>query len=113
MAFGGDTVTFISVTETGDPDDMGERPVTRMNVDVPGCLHRPLTAQETPEWLTDIATQIWQTTAPPQAAAIAANSTGEMRVNGVTYRIIGGAQPFKDFSPNIFVVTILSKIEAG
>jgi hypothetical protein len=110
MSFGSDTILFVTLTETGVPDAAGVMTFTRTPVAVPGCHHRPLSAAETPEWLTDIGTQVWKTTAPPQAAAIAAKSTGELVVGGVTYRIIGGAQPFKDFTPNVFKVTILSQL---
>lgn len=110
MAFGGQTVTFVTVTETGTVDGLGSPVLVRTNIDVPGCRHRPLSAAETPEWLTDIGTQIWNTTAPPEAAAIAAKSTGELIENGVTYRIIGGARPFTDMAGIPFKVSILSQI---
>jgi len=113
MAFGGQTVTFVTVAGTGVFDDFGSEVTTETEVPVAGCLHRPLSAQETPDWLTDIATQIWKTTAPPGTETIAAKSTGKLRENGRTFEIIGGAQPFTDMIGNQFKVTILSKIEAG
>jgi hypothetical protein len=113
MTFGAKTVIFVSRTGTGVFDEAGQEVMTTTEVPVTGCRHRPLNATETPEWLSDIATIIWKTTAPPQAAAIAATSTGQLKVDGVTYQIVGGAQPFDDFTASTFKVTILSKIEAG
>ena len=44
-----------------------------------------------------------------EAAAVAAKSTGKLKVGGVTFSIIGGALAFEDFS-DPFKVTILSEI---
>lgn len=112
MSFGSQMVTFITLTNTGDPGRLGTKTQTRTRVDVTGCRHRPLKPSETPEWLTNISTEPWKTTAPPEAAAIAAKSTGELEVDGVTYRIIGGARPFEDFA-DPFKVTIYSQIQEG
>lgn len=112
MSFGSQTVTFETLSDSGTPGKLGTKTQTPTGVDVTGCRHRPLSASETPEWLTNIATQVWKTTAPPEAAAIAAKSTGRLIVDDVTYQIIGGAQPFTDFTAAVFKVTILSKIEA-
>lgn len=111
MSFGPDTVTFVTLTDSGTAGKLGTKVQVPTEVDVEGCMHYPMSASETPEFLTDIGTQVWKTIAPPEAAAIAAKSTGQLKVNGVTYRIIGGAQPMTDFSPGVFVVQILSKLE--
>lgn len=110
MTFGSQTVTFITLAGTGTYDADGLEVTTETPVAVNGCRHRPLKADETPVNLTNLATQIWKTTAPPEAAAIAAKSTGRLTVDGVTYEIIGGAMPFEDFT-DPFKVTILSKID--
>lgn len=110
MSFGSQTVTFEMPSDTGTPGKLGTKAQAFTGTDVKGCRHRPLSATETPEWLTNIATQIWKTTAPPEAAAIAAKSTGRLKVDDVTYQIIGGARPFEDFT-DPFKVTILSKVE--
>lgn len=110
MSFGSQTVTFTTLVGTGVYDADGIEATTPTPVAVKGCRHRPLKAEETPVWLTNLATQIWKTTAPPEAAAVAAKSTGRLTVDGVTYEIIGGAQPFEDFT-SPFKVTILSKID--
>jgi hypothetical protein len=111
VSFGPKTVTFVTLTETGVPDAAGVMTLTPTLVDVEGCMHYPLSASETPVWLTDIGTQIWNTIAPPEAAAIAAKTKGQLKVDGVTYEIVAGAQPLTDFSPDVFVVQILSKIQ--
>lgn len=110
MSFGSQAVTFTTLVGTGVYDADGTEVTTPTPVTVPGCRHRPLKAEEMPVWLTNLATQVWKTTAPPEAAAVAAKSTGRLTVDGVTYEIIGGAQPFEDFS-SPFKVTILSKID--
>lgn len=113
MTFGSQTVTFITAVGTGVYDELGAETVTTTTVDVPGCHHRPLRADEMPEWLSNIATQVWKTTAPPAAAAIAAKSTGKLTVGGKTFQIIGGSQPFADFTVSPFKVTILSQIQTA
>lgn len=111
MSLGGQTVTFTTLTGTGVYDELGDEIMTESDVSVAGCLHEPMSASEMPEWLTNIATQVWITTAPPEAAAIAAKSTGVLEEGGVTYKIIGGAQPNPDFSGAVHNVTILSQIQ--
>jgi hypothetical protein len=111
-SFGSQTVGFVTITGTGVFDELGVEGKTETTVNITGCRHRPLQATETPEWLTDVGTQIWKTTAPPEAAAVAAKSTGLLIVDGVTYHIVGGAQPFEDFNDPI-KCTILSKIQAA
>lgn len=111
MTFGSQTVTFTTLVGTGVYDADGVEITTQVDVPVAGCRHRPLKADETPQYLTNLATQIWKTTAPPEAAAAAAKSTGRLTVDAVTYEILGGAQPFEDFT-DPFKCTILSKIEA-
>lgn len=107
--FGSQTVGFVTLVGTGVVDEYGYETKTETEVPVYGCRHRPLTAAEATEALGNVAHQVWKTTAPPEAAAIAAQSTGHLKVDGVTYFIIGGAQPFEDMS-DPFKVTILSEI---
>lgn len=108
--FGSQTVTFTMLVGTGVYDSDGLEGMTESTVSVAGCRHRPLKADEAPVDVTNLATQIWKTTAPPEAAAVAAKSNGRLTVDGVAYEILGGAQPFEDFS-GLFKVTILSKVE--
>jgi hypothetical protein len=109
MSFGNKTVSFVTLEHTGVYDDFGVEQVNEVPVSVTGCRHRPLSAAEATEALGNVAHQVWKTTAPPEAAAAAAKSTGHLTVDGVTYYIIGGAQPFEDMSAP-FKVTILSEI---
>lgn len=109
MTFGSQTVTFISLVGTGTYDDFGFEITTEAEVEVEGCRHRPLSAKEAAEAFGNVATQVWKTTAPPEAAAIAAASTGKLTEGGRTFHILGGAQPFEDFADE-FKVTILSEI---
>ncbi len=120
MSFGSQTVTFVALTDTGSADELGVKPQSESTVDAPGCRHRPLKADETPAWVTDISTQVWKTTVPigeyspslVTSILAAAKSTSVLRVNGVTYQIVGGAQPFQDFT-NPFKMTIHSQIKTG
>lgn len=109
MTFGSQTVTFVTLVGTGVYDDFGVELTTETAVAVEGCRHRPLSAAEATEALGNVAHQVWKTTAPPEAAAAAAKSTGHLTVDGVKYFIIGGAQAFEDMSAP-FKVTILSEI---
>jgi len=106
--FGTQTVGFVSLVGTGEFDDFGFEITTETEVPVYGCRHRPLSAKEAAEALGNVAEQIWKTTAPPEAAAIAAASTGKLKVDGKTYHILGGAQAFEDYV-DPFKVTILSE----
>jgi hypothetical protein len=107
VSFGGQTVGFVTVTRSGSPGYLGVKPETRSTTTVSGCRFRPLTSTETPESETDVATGVWKCTAPPEAAALAAKSTGELEVDGVTYRITGPVQPKYDMDGTVHHVTIL------
>jgi hypothetical protein len=122
--FGNQTVIFVAAavsTPGGAVGSLGEQvsgPAgslqTSIKTPVKNCRHRPLRDSETPQYLTDVATQVWKTTAPPDPAALAANPTGHLIVDGVTYKIVAGAQPFPDpQGGGIFKVTILSYVHVG
>lgn len=108
--FGSQTVAFVTVTGTGVFDDNGFETTTPTDVAVTGCRHRPLSAAEASELFGNVAKQVWKTTAPPEAAAIAAQSTGTLKEGGRTFHIVGGAQVFEDYS-DPFKCTILSEIQ--
>ena len=115
---GGDTVTFITLDRSGPPDAMGTVTPTRVRVDVQGCRHRPVqattpTQRETPVEITDVGVQVWQTHAPPVDAALNADLTGEMEVNGVTYQILGGPAKVTGDDGAVLFVKILSKVQEG
>lgn len=109
MSFGSQTVTFATLVGTGECDDFGVEQVEEVEVPVEGCRHRPLSAAEASAAFGNVARQVWKTTAPPEAAAIAAKSTGVLKEGGRSFAIIGGAQAFQDFS-DPFKVTIFSEI---
>ncbi len=108
MSFGGQTVTFVTVTETGAPGFLGVKEKQRTEVSVTGCHFRPF---KTTEVVTesDVATEIWKCTAPPGAAVIAAKSTGEVKHNGLTFQIDGPIQLKYDIGTQVHHVTIFCK----
>jgi len=109
VIFGGQTVTFVSFEDSGVPDALGRYAQVETTVDVAGCRHRPLTFKETAEYALDTATEFWRTTAPPEAAVLAAKPDGVVRVDGVTYQIIGGPRHHVDLDGSPFKVTLISK----
>jgi len=111
--FGSQTVTFVAVAQSGDPGYLGLKAKSRTETAVTGCLFEPVLSSETPDAQTNVATGIWLCTAPPVAASIAANSTGELKVGGVTYQIDGPAMPKFDRAGAIHKVLILCKRQVG
>ncbi len=109
MSFGSQTLTFVTLVGTGTYDEYGDEIVTETEVPVEGCRHRPLSAAEATELFGNTARQVWKSTCPPEAAAVAAKSTGKLKVDGTTFHIIGGATPFEDFDAP-FKVTIISEL---
>lgn len=109
--FGGQTLTIPVTTGTGTYDELGHEIVTTGSVEVGGCRHRPLSVSETPEWVTDVGTQVWKTTAPPDEAVLALGTESTLIVDGVTYQVIAGTQPFPDMNGDLFKCTILSKVQ--
>jgi hypothetical protein len=111
VTFGNQTVSFVTLTGTGVYDDYGNETTTSAEVAVAGCHHRPMSAAEAAEVGGNVATQVWMTTAPPEAAAVAAKSTGTLKEGERTFHILGGAQLFRDLS-DPFKCTILSEIQS-
>lgn len=109
MSFGSQTLAFVSLVGTGTYDDYGVEITTEAEVSVTGCRHRPLSAAEATEAFGNVARQVWKSTCPPEAAAVAAKSTGRIRVDGQVFHIIGGAQVFEDMT-DAFKCTILSEL---
>lgn len=112
MSFGGQTVTFVTFT-LGAADTLGVKPEIPAEIAVKGCRFRPLSASETAQAEVDVATQVWKCTAPPVPAALTADSTGYLKVDDVTYNIIGGAQPFTDMAGVPFKVTVLAQKQSA
>lgn len=109
MSFGGQTVTFVTITR-GTAGRFERAPV-RTPVDVPGCRFRPLgTSERVAE--TDLATEVWKCTAPPVAAVLAATATSELEYNGKTYHVTG-VEPFTDLAGQPFKVTVIAERYIG
>lgn len=113
LEFGKQTVTFVSVTDTGVPGYLGVKTQTRTETPVTGCRFRPFNVTETADSETDIATGIWKCTAPPVAAAVNATPGDEVKVDGVTYQIDGPVQPKRDPYGVLHHVTVMCKRQAG
>lgn len=111
MIFGSQIVYFVTRVGTGVFDEYGYETMTEAEVPVEGCYHQPMRAEEATQILGTVATQLWKTIAPPEAAAVAAKSTGTLKEGGRTFHIVGGAQPMRDFT-NPHHVTILSEIQS-
>lgn len=122
LSFGGDTITFTSFNPDpaqGFPDDLGTfSPLEGTPSVVPGCRHRPFRRSghgagaaraEYPEEGVGITTDWWQSTCPSSPAALAAKASDTITVNGVDYRILGDARPFRDIAGQVFKVTFLSE----
>ncbi|MBK8772560.1 MAG: hypothetical protein IPM06_19340 [Rhizobiales bacterium] len=108
MRFGGQTVTFVAVSDSGDPGFLGLKAQTRTETPVEGCHFRPLSAQESVD-VVDVSTSLWKATCPPVPAALAAEPDGELVVDGVTYQIVGPPMPKVDLSGETDHVTVVCK----
>lgn len=110
--FGNHTVLFVSFSD-GARGALGTYTQVETVETVHGCRHRPLTFKETAEYDVDVATEVWKTTAPPLPAVLNAKADGELRVNGIAYRVIGGPRPHADANGRPFKVTLISERKAG
>ncbi len=107
MNFGGQTVTIVTVTEDPTQRDRYNKPLkVRTEHPVKGCRFRPLDFSEQIE-LGDLTLQKYRLTAPPVAAIVNADAIDEVKVDGITYQIIGGMRVFPDMNGTLFKVTVL------
>lgn len=113
MIFGGQTVTFVSYADSGVANALGTYTQAETTTDVKNCRHRPLAFKETAQYDVDVATEMWKTTAPPEDAVLAARANDVIRVDGVTYQIIGGPRHHRDMDGSPYKVTIISKLQSG
>jgi hypothetical protein len=120
MSFGGQTITFVSFTDSGTPGALGTYTQVETTTSVTGCRHRPLAFEETAEYDVDIATELWRTTIPVgeyspelRAVVLAVKANDEIRVDGVSYKIIGGIRHHVDMAGNPFKATIISQRQTG
>jgi len=112
-SFGNQAVTFITVTRSGTTGYLGLKGESRSDDTVFGCHFRPASVSEEPEGTSDVATEIWKLTAPPEAGVLAANSTGELSYDGMTFRIDGPIMPKYNFDGTVHHVTIMAKRQVG
>ena len=119
--FGGQTVGFITVTETGTPGYLGVKEQVRTLVLAHKVRFRPLRTDEV-NGTTNVTTGMWKLTAPPSIAALAAKSTGEIVYDGTdspnlpdegvtehVFLIDGFNQPKPEMHGAIHHVTVLCK----
>jgi hypothetical protein len=119
MPFGSDTVRLITYVDGPIAGELGTFQQVPSYTDAPGCRHRPLTFTEKVEMNFDVATELWKSTVPIgeysgtlRNAILAAKPESEIEVDGTKYAIVGGVQPFKDFT-TWFKATIISKKQTG
>lgn len=122
MTLGGQTVALVAIASTGSPGYLGLKAASRTKTVVSGVHFRPFKTEETPDAETDVATEVWKLTAPPEAAVLAAKSTGELLYDGTSdpadveanrFSIIGPVQPKSDLSGVVDHVTIMCKRQVG
>lgn len=117
--FGTDVVT-VQIEGVVGYDGTGSALLGPIPTDVPGCRHRPLKTesargsgiarqQESTQIGVSVATEWWETTAPPAPAILALKPSDSLTVNEETYQIIAGIKPYRDGMGNIIKVSILSE----
>ena len=113
MTLGGQSVTFVAVTETGDAGYLGLKSKARGETVVAGCQFWPTASAETPDGQTDVATGMWRCIAPAVAAVLAATPGDELKYDGVTYQIVGPIMPKRDMAGELSHVTVMCKRQVG
>lgn len=125
MTFGGQAVAFVTVTRSGGPGYLGLRDESRSAVTVSGVRFRQFSSSEQPEAGSDSTAEVWKCTAPPDAAALAALSTGELIYDGTSsptipdvpdgtvFYIDGPVAPKFNLDGSVHHVTIMAKRWAG
>lgn len=108
-------MTFVSYTDAATPGQLGTYQQIETLTDAPNCHHRPLTYKESIELGYDVATELWKTTIPIgeytdalRQKIMDAQPDDAIRVDGRQYLIVGGVQPYKDFT-GWFKATVISK----
>lgn len=84
MTFGGQTVAFVTVTETGQIGWGGLKGKTWAVTPLGGCHFRPASSTEV-DGQTDVTTEVWKLTAPPDAAALVVKANGELVYDGTDH----------------------------
>lgn len=110
--FGGQTLTFVTVTENLNDRDRYNNPAEiRTETAVPGCRFRPLPASEIRTDGTEVVGDQWKATCPP--AVVGAKPRDQVTVNGAAYQIVGGPRTFADRTGAPFKVTLVCERLAG
>lgn len=114
MNMGGQLVIFVTVTENlAVRDEFNKPALVRTEVSVPGCRFRPLKASEKIDLGLNTLKDPWKCTAPPVAAVMAMTSIDEVKWDGITYQVVGGARVFPGPGGAPFKVTIIAQREDG
>lgn len=108
MTFGGQSVTVVTVSESGEPGYLGVKTKTRSEVVVSGCHFRPLSTSET-VGQTDVATQLWKLTAPPVDAVLGLSAGDELVHADTTFQVDGVPLPKYDLAGQVHHVTVTCK----
>lgn len=108
MTFGGQSVTFVTVTHAGTSGFLGVVAESRVETVVSGCRFRPAAVSEASDAVS-VASGRWRATCPPVAAALNASPGGEVKCGGVTYLIDGPPQPKYDIDGVLHHVTVMCK----
>lgn len=111
--FGRQTIAIVSVTEDLGRDHYGNPTAIRTETSVSGCHFRPLPATETVKDSGQVVRDHWKATCPPVAAVVGATSRDEIKVDGVTYQIVGGPRVFADIAGKPFKVTVICERQDG
>lgn len=116
--FGRQTITFVTVTTSGQPGYLGLTPDSDSGVDVEGCRFRPVSAAEEQDSANSsspiqstagVATGIWKATCPPVAAVLNAKPNGKLIVDDATYSIEGPVMPRTDMLGVLHHVTVMCR----
>ena len=111
--FGGQTAIVVAKAFNNTTRDRYNRPLEVLaEFEVPGCRFRPMDYQELID-LGDVTTQKWRLTAPPVAAILDASAIDEIKVDGVSYQVVGGIKPFPDMNGSLYKVTIICERRDG
>ncbi|WP_430755320.1 phage head completion protein [Mycolicibacterium septicum] len=87
--------------------------IVRTEVAVPGCRFRPLPAKEKVDLSTNVVTDPWKATCPPDPAVVGTKPNDEIKVDGVTYQIVGGVRVFDDMGGRPYKVTVIAQQQVG
>lgn len=117
MRFGGQTVTFVSISkDVTELDPFGKPRTVRTETVVKGCLFRAMDPTYRDEKVTEMGNTTvnqWKCTAPPLPAVMNAKADDEVIVDGVTYQIQVGARPYYLLNGRAFKCTVMCQTRSG